>query len=316
MTFLSSLDRFFRRFSIWFITFILSILLSLWIFTSFISLNSIVPGVVDDIYDYSSPESKTQLTEKFTGLCSYFDLQLKMLEQQGQSKETIKRMLLQQAKSEEKQNIEMIFKIQGLCEQFQAKKLSVKQFFTQSVHQAVEGQLPNLEKETGKDNPLGSLIYAFNTSKVLLPIAVAILLALLFLFFLHQPKLYFRHLGKMLLKAGIFLVIPYLLIQGYIYINPPDTTSVSNLVTAGLSGGPLAEGLPEPTNNQGDRGDLTSELDVGKLLPILIPLVFQRIYPLALFILGCIFIAGGIGLMITFKKEEAFASVKEKTKKE
>ncbi len=307
----SALGRFFRRFSIWFITFILSLLLSLWIFTSFISLNSIVPGVVDDLYDYSSPESKTQLTEKFTGLCSYFDLQLKILEQQGQSKETIKQMLLQQARSEEKQNIEMIFKIQDLCEQFQAKKLSVKQFFTQSVHKAVEGQLPNLEKEIGKDNTLRPLIYALNTSKVLLPIAVAILLALLFLFFLHQPKLYFRHLGKMLLKAGIFLVIPYLLIQGYIYMNPPDTTSIINLVTAGLSGGPLAEGLPEPTNN---RGDLTTELDVGKLLPILIPLVFQRIYPLALFILGCIFIAGGISLIVTFKKEES--DIKEKTKKE
>ncbi len=311
---MSSLSMFFRRFSIWFITFILSVVLSLWIFTSFISLNSIIPGVVDDLYDYSSPESKAQLTEKFTGLCSYFDLQLKMLEQQGQSKEAIKQMLLQQARSEEKQNIEMIFKIQDLCEQFQAKKLSVKQFFTQSVHKAVEGQLPNLEKETVKDNPLGPLIYALNTSKVLLPIAVAILLALLFLFFLHQPKLYFRHLGKMLLKAGIFLVIPYLLIQGYIYMNPPDTTSVINLVTAGLSGGPLAEGLPEPMNNQGDRGDLTSELDVGKLLPILIPLVFQRIYPLALFILGGIFIAGGISLIATFKKEEA--CIKEKTKKE
>src|SRR3989344_5666277 len=306
----SALGRFFRRFSIWLITFILSILLSLWIFTSFISLNSIVPGVVDDLYDYSSPESKTQLTEKFTGLCSYFDLQLKMLEPQGQSKEAIKQMLLQQAGSEEKQNIEMIFKIQGLCEQFQAKKLSVKQFFTQSVHKAIEGQLLNLEKTAEKDNPLGPLVYAFNTSKVLLPITVAILLVLLFLFFLHQPKLYFRHLGKMLLKAGIFLVIPYLLIQGYVYMNPPDTTSVINLVTAGLSGGPLAEDLPEPTNAQGDRGDSTSGLDIGKLLPILIPLVFQRIYPLALFILGGIFIVGGISLMIAFKKEEA-ASIKE-----
>lgn len=307
---MGSFSSFFRRFFIWSITFILSLLLSLWIFTSFISLNSIVPGVVDDLYDYSSPESKNQLTEKFTGLCSYFDLQLKMLEQQGQSKEAIKQMLLQQAKSEEKQNIEMIFKIQGLCEQFQAKTLSVKQFFTQSVHKAIEGQLPNLEKDIGKDNPFGPLIYAFNTSKVLLPIALAILLALLFLFFLHQPKLYFRHLGKMLLKAGIFLVIPYLLIQGYIYMNPPDTTSVIDLVTAGLSGGPLAEGLPESTNN---RGDLTPGLDVGKLLPILIPLIFQRIYPLSLFILGCIFIAGGISLIVTFKKEEANA--KEETKK-
>ena len=172
-----------------------------------------------------------------------------------------------------------------------------------------------MEKETGKDTPLEPLIYAFNTSKVLLPITVAILLVLLFLFFLHQPKLYFRHLGKMLLKAGIFLVIPYLLIQGYVYMNPPDTTLVINLVTAGLSGGPLAEDLPEPTNAQGDRGDSTSGLDIGKLLPILIPLVFQRIYPLALFILGGIFIVGGISLMIAFKKEEA-ASIKEKAKKE
>ncbi len=316
MTFLSSLGRFFRRVGIWFISLLLSIALSLWVFTSFVSLSAIVPGVVNDLYDYSSPESQAQLTEKFAGLCSYFDLQLKLLEQQGQSKEAIKQMLLQQAKSEEKQNVEMIFKIQGLCEQFQAKKLSVKQFFTKSVHQVIEGQLPDFNANADRNNPLGLLISILKTSKVLLPLILAILLALLFLFFLPQPRMYFYHIGKMLLKAGIFLIIPYLLIQGYLYLNPPDTTSVINLMVEGLSGGPLAGELPEPANKEGYSGGFQG-LDIGKLLPILIPLVFQRIYPLALFLLGGIFIVGGIALMIAFKKEKESASfIKEKTKKE
>lgn len=260
-----SIGIFFHKLGIWLITFILSTLLVLLILTVFISFNNLMPSIAKGIYDYGDQGVKDNLTEKFDGLCNYFSSQIKLLESQNKSVEDVKQSLLSSSSDEEKKNAEMMFEVAELCSEYQANKITFENLFINSISSVLSSQLSKLsgdnedqkqntqEQNTGLDDNLNNkpsdnqnngllgVIRFVKIGRIVLPIIILFLFGLLYLLFIHKPKQYLRHLGKIFIKVGITLIIPYLLIQGYVLLNPINTTPLLNLMSFGLSGGPLAQ---------------------------------------------------------------------------
>ncbi|MBS3121625.1 hypothetical protein J4434_01960 [Candidatus Woesearchaeota archaeon] len=260
-----SIGIFFHKLAIWLITFLISTLLVLLILTVFISFNNLMPFIAKGIYDYGDQSVKDNLTQKFDGLCDYFSSQIKLLESQNKSVEDVKQSLLSSSSDEEKKNAEMVFEVAELCSEYQANKITFESLFINSISSVLSSQLSkfsgeneNQEQNTQKQNidlndnlknnqknGLLGVIRFVKISRILLPIIILFLFGLLYLMFIHKPKLYLRQLGKISLKVGIALIIPYLLIQGYILLNPINTTPLLKLMSVGLSGGPLAQGYDD-----------------------------------------------------------------------
>lgn len=195
---------------------------------------------------------------------------------------------------------QQLLKLKQLCDQYKNKEISEKQLFAAAIT-SMMGNLPQipdigqlLEKagpELGeKFGPFNIILPLLKAAKIALPIFIIILFGLLFLFFIHEPLMYIKYLGKMFLRTGIWLVIPYLLIQFYLMANPVDTTPILQ----GMLGGMLGE-----ETNAGMGGGMG--LNMGSIMTTLIPIMLKMIYPLPVFLIGVLFILLGIASFVLFK---------------
>ena len=194
--------------------------------------------------------------------------------------------------------IDMMNKYVSLCETFYDEKTPKKEFFLSMMDTFMPGGLPELDDLDNKDSPLADNPITGITSKIKtlwkvlgisLPVFILILLGLLFLFFMHEPKRYLRHIAKMVLRTGIWLVIPFIILLIWTAVNPIDTTPLMQLMVDGLPIEGQSSGLSQP------------DLDEKSAFFMMLPIVLKQLYPLGIFLIGIFFILLGTAGVLWFK---------------
>lgn len=294
---------FLKKLGIWFVSFILSICIFTLIFGSFVNID--LKNMVGDVYTYSDNNAKQSFDAKVNSFCSEVDKFEAQAKAQGMTLDQA--LELQRKNSQDQQEVENVKNLVKLCEDFKNPSVSKKQGFMNLVDKMVPGGLPDAnELFTGKMSPFNGsgdgsagngvgtaseigqiyfiITHIWQILNISLPIFILILLGLLFLFFIGEPKQYIRYLGKMFIRTGIWLIIPFIILQIWLMVHPIDTTPIMNMILQGFTGG---SGQPS--------------LDQMQILILLIPLVLKQLYPFAVFLIGILFIALGVVGVLVFK---------------
>jgi hypothetical protein len=281
---------FLRKFGIWAISFILSICIFTLIFGMFshISINE----AVGDIYGYADQDTKDKFNGAVSDYCLEYDKAFDQIEGTGITFDEFIEM------NSDDPDADAMSQFSKVCDDFRNVKLSKKQFFVNMMDTMMPGGLPEIDTITEhKDSPLADnpISNAYSKIKgvwkvlgISLPVFIIIMFGLLFLFFMHEPKEYLKYIAKMLLRTGIWLIVPFIILLIWTAIHPIDTTPIMLTMLDGLQiDGQSVQNVPD--------------IDEKSIFFTMLPIILKQVYPLGIFLVGIFLILLGVAGILGHK---------------
>ena len=266
----------FRKFGIWIVKNIIILLLATLIFsTAALDLPQMVKGIFKDVFQYASPEAQNETIGKLTMSCSALD---------GNNISGLRQV----------PGIPFDFgKIGSLCRDYNSKKINSQEFFFNVIGSAIPEkiELPN----AGALEKYSSIVNALNKNRIIYFIALAVLLAMLYLL-AGDIKLFISILAGISLGIGAMILIPYAAIMAYSKFVGIDTTPILSTIFSG-----------------------SFSFDAKAIISVVL-LMILRTYSSFIVALGVIFLSAGIvgkayGFMLKRKGKAAEAKSDGKSNK-
>ena len=262
------IGAFFRKFFIWIITTILSFCLVTFIFITAVHID--LNQIIEDIYSYSNNDAQQKIHSLITNACitaPYSDDTPEQLMQ--------------------------------ICSDFEQQKVAESATFKRIVFFLL-GEINQADFQKNMENKITSEIAIgdqnqftemFTTYKnirqMIIPFAtflIIFLFILLYLFYLKNPIEYMKKSGTIFLKLALIFIIPFCLLQLYLFVHPLDTTPIINNFLTNL--------------DTSDNGSITPESQMESI----ILLTLKTIYTIKLFVISLIILAIAILLRYVLPK--------------
>ncbi len=287
------------------IAFLLSVIVTLLITSIFLpnNYNAILVNVFSDIYDYSTADSKDLIIQNFENNCNgiqskNINEQLNQFKDICNDKEKQASLKANCAKEESGENSEFckilnsnqfddecdklsnekisdkinsLNKISRVCKSYNDKKLNKKEFYLEMI-----GTLPTHDE---KGDEIAKIINGIKQSIIYQVFSIILLILLLFLINLKSLDIFLKKFFSILLKSGIFLLLPFMIYYIYVLANPIDDMPLNELIAPNSADA----GIPQ------------------KILFSLAPIVFKNLMPAALAYTGAFFMVVGICGIIILK---------------
>ena len=315
---------FLRKAGIWIISVLLSIAIFALVFGTFTTID--LKDAFGEIYANADKPVQQDFLDGVGGYCGQLDemkqqfaeaeKQIEALKTEAEKQGmTLEELLMATGQyddyrdAQQSMGQEDLKKFITVCDDYKNPDISKKKFFISFIKTMAGEALPDTDELlagensplAGEGSPLGgsgigevlsrirSLWKSLNIS---LPVFILTLLGLLFLFFIHEPLMYVKHVSKMLLRTGIWLVIPFLILQILMAVHPIDTTPIMNEMLKGL-----------PSDGEVSAADISAgpQLDMKDAFLIMLPVILKQVYPFAIFLVGVLFILLGVAGLLVFK---------------
>ncbi|MFH1439199.1 MAG: hypothetical protein ABIG89_01435 [Candidatus Woesearchaeota archaeon] len=279
---------FLRKLGIWIVSLLLSICIFTFIFGTFTHID--LKEAIGDIYTYADSDVKQKFSDGINSYCFQLsDAEAQAKVQADAVGMTVKEAMEMQGMSSEEINTYMIFAER--CDDFNNPNTPKKKIFT-DLMEMMSGGIPNADDMfSGQDfnhadnhadnyspdfpssDAMNSNIWAlilklkelWSLLTYSLPLSILILFGLLF-FFIHEPLQYLRYISKMLIRTGVWLIIPFIILLIWTSMNPIDTTPIMQQMVDGLN-----IGSADVSGGYGDVGDIPnsysgmSDVNVGMI---------------------------------------------------
>ncbi len=159
------------------------------------------------------------------------------------------------------------------CDDLDRKGWTRAEAFSNFIMYSMEGDSnPEQQENIERLEQLSSMTELNNTSMIVGSIIIGLFIVLIVLLLIHEPPELFRRLSNILINIGILLLLPLVIVYIYVKFVGIDTTVILNAVSQ--------------TGQAADQ--------MGSVVGSIVPLVLQRMYPIATGIIGAISLVIGI----------------------